>query len=75
MEESRQGLQEILEDIENFRSKEAAAKVEQLLSKHLEKSVNQCLKDVRNKLKMYDDDTAEELLRAFLGAGSPEAIE
>ena len=26
----------------------------------------ECLKDVRNRLKIYDDDTAEDLLRAFL---------
>ena len=33
---------------------------------NIEKSVYECLKDVRNRLKMYDNDTAEELLHAFL---------
>ena len=37
-----------------------------LLSENIEKSVYECLKDVRNRLKIYDDDTAEGLLRAFL---------
>lgn len=37
-----------------------------LLSENIEKSVYECLKDVRNRLKMYDDDTAEGLLHAFL---------
>ena len=65
--ETRKRMQEILNDVENFRPKDAAAKVETLLSENIEKSVNECLKDVRNRLKMYDDDTAEDLLRAFLG--------
>ena len=65
-EETHERMREILDDVENFRSKDAAAKVEKLLSENIEKSVNECLKDVRNRLKMYDDDTAEDLLRAFL---------
>ena len=59
-------VRRILNDVENFRSKDAAAKVEALLSENIEKSVYECLKDVRNRLKIYDDDTAEDLLRAFL---------
>ena len=66
-DETRKRMEEILNDVENFRSKDAAAKVEALLSENIEKSVNQCLKDVRNRLKMYDDDTAENILRSFLG--------
>ncbi len=65
-QEAYERMREILDDVENFRSKDAAAKVEKLLSENIEKSVNECLKDVRNRLKMYDDDTAEDLLRAFL---------
>ncbi len=65
-EEARARLAEILDDIENFRSKPAAAKVDALLSENIEKSVKDCLKEVRNRLKMYDDDAAEDLLRQFL---------
>lgn len=65
-EETRRRMEEILDDIENFLSKPAARKVEELLSENIEKSAKDCLKDVRNRLKMYDDDTAEELLRVFL---------
>ena len=73
-EETCRRLTEILEDIENFRSKPAAQKADELLSENIEKSAKDCLKDVRNSLKMYDDDTAEDLLRAFLGnTGNSEA--
>ena len=65
-EETCRRLTEILEDIENFRSKPAAQKADELLSENIEKSAKDCLKDVRNRLKMYDDDTAEDLLRTFL---------
>ncbi len=72
----RERLQEILSDVENFRRKDAAAKTEALLSENIEKSVRECLKETRNRLKMYEDDAAEDILRAFLGtaAGDPTAI-
>lgn len=66
MEETLRRMEEILSDIENFCSKPAAAKVEALLSENIEKSAKDCLKDIQNRLKMYDDDAAEDLLRAFL---------
>ena len=66
LEETYRRMAEILDDIENFRSKPAAQKTEELLSENIEKSAKDCLKDIRNRLKMYDDDTAEDLLRAFL---------
>ena len=62
----RQRMQEILDDVENFRSKPAAEKVDILLTEKFKKSARDCLKDVRNKLKMYDDESAEDLLRAYL---------
>ena len=65
-QETYRRMAEILDDIENFRSKPAAQKTEELLSENIEKSAKDCLKDVRNRLKMYDDDTAEDLLRTFL---------
>ena len=65
-EETYQRMAEILDDIENFRPKPAAEKTEQLLSENIEKSAKDCLKDVRNRLKMYNDDAAEDLLREFL---------
>ena len=76
-DETYRRMAEILEDIENFRSKPAAEKTEALLSENIEKSVKDCLKDVRNRLKMYDDDTAEDLLREFLknvGSAESEAL-
>ena len=72
-EETRQRMEEILDDIENFRSKPAAEKTEQLLSENIEKSAKDCLKDVRNRLKMYNDDAAEDLLRAFLEKDQAES--
>ena len=59
-------MEEILSDIENFESKPAAQKVEALLAENIEKSALDCLKDIKNRLKMYDDDAAEDRLRAFL---------
>ena len=76
-EETYRRMSDILTDIENFRSKPAAQKTEELLSENIEKSAKDCLKDVRNRLKMYDDDTAEDLLRAFLehvGQADSQAI-
>lgn len=64
--ETRARMKEILEDIENFKPKPAAQKVEALLEENIEKSASDCLKDVRNRLKMYDDDAAENLLRIYL---------
>ena len=73
-EELYQRMSDILSDIENFRSKPAAQKTEELLSENIEKSAKDCLKDVRNRLKMYDDDAAEDLLRMFLeSAGQTES--
>lgn len=74
-EETFARMAEILDDIENFRSKPAAQKTEELLSENIEKSAKDCLKDVRNRLKMYDDDTAEDLLRAFLAQTGQDASE
>ena len=77
VEETYRRMSEILDDIENFRSKPAAQKTEELLSENIEKSVKDCLKDVRNRLKMYDDDAAEDLLKDFLknaGCSGSEAI-
>ncbi len=65
-EETRARMEEILSDIENFESKPAAQKVEALLAENIEKSALDCLKDIKNRLKMYDDDAAEDRLRAFL---------
>ena len=66
-EELYRRMAEILDDIENFKSKPAAQKTEELLSENIEKSAKDFLKEVRNRLKMYDDDAAEDLLRDFLG--------
>ncbi len=65
-EETHRRMAEILSDIENFRPKPAAEKVKDLLSENVEKTAKDCLKDVQNRLKMYRDEDAEDLLRAFL---------
>lgn len=71
--ETHRRMQEILSDVENFRPKDAAAKTEALLSENIEKSARECLKETRNRLKMYEDDAAEDILRAFLGAAAGDA--
>ncbi|MDD6038157.1 MAG: ATP-binding protein [bacterium] len=65
-EEVRNRMAEILDDVENFRSKSAAEKTEALLAEQIGKNAADCLKDVKNKLKMYDDDAVEDILHAFL---------
>lgn len=72
-EETQVRMEEILSDIENFESKAAAGKVQALLAENIEKSALDCLKDVKNRLKMYDDDAAEDLLRTYLSTHAAKA--
>ncbi len=55
-----------LEALENFRSKESARIVEELLKYQLDYDTVAKLKEIRKQLKMYEDDAAEELLRQLV---------
>lgn len=56
-----------LDSVENFRSKECARRVEELLKYHLDQGVEARLREVQEQLKMYEDDAVESLLRELLG--------
>ncbi|MCM1540063.1 MAG: ATP-binding protein [Blautia sp.] len=55
-----------LDSVENFRSKECAHRVEELLKYDLDQGVEARLKEVQEQLQMYEDDAVESLLRELL---------
>lgn len=57
---------EALDKLENFRSKESARIVNDLLGYQLEYDTEIELKEIKEQLRMYEDDTAEQLLRKLL---------
>ena len=57
---------EALDSVENFRSKECAHKVEELLKYELDPIIEVKLREVSDQLKMYEDDEAERLLHELL---------
>lgn len=57
---------EALKQLERFRSRECAGMIEELLKYNLEQDIRERLTEISEQLKMYEDDTAEELLRNFL---------
>lgn len=59
-------IREALDLLENFHSKECATKVEGLLKYQLDYVTDSRLKEIREQLKMYEDDKAEELLRSLI---------
>ena len=59
-------IKEALAALEHFKSKECKEKVEWLLDHELTDSLRQTLVDVQNKLQLYEDDDAEELLRSLI---------
>ncbi len=69
--ELSRGIRDALELLEDFHSRECAGKVEELLGYCLEPEIEAGLKKVREQLKLYEDDAAEELLRQ-LAAGFQE---
>lgn len=56
----------ILDELENFRIKEALAKIKELSKFDLPDVVSKVLDEVTEKLKEYDDDEAEKLLQGLL---------
>ncbi len=55
-----------LEELENFHSKESARIIEALLKYGLEEDMQERLREIQEQLKLYEDDTAEELLRQLM---------
>lgn len=61
------GVKEALGSLEDFRSKECAQKVEELLRHQSEPEIQACLKETWELLRLYEDDAAEEKLRELIG--------
>ena len=59
-------LNDVLADIDNFKSKDAMSKLDVLLSFNLEEKIEDSVSEIKDKLKMYDDDSAEDILKQML---------
>lgn len=59
-------VESALKNMEDFKPKEAANKIDQLLHCRLDDEVQASLKEIRTKLKLYDDDAAEDMLHELL---------
>lgn len=60
--ELREETAAALEELKHFRSRECAERVEKLLLHELPKDAEEKLLQIREQLKLYEDDNAEELL-------------
>ncbi len=61
-----QSISEILKLSEDFKSKQAAKKLEELLAYEMPRELRQELKEIQKRYKMYDDDSAEDKLHELL---------
>ncbi len=67
IEELREQTAQALENLRHFQSRQCAEKVEMLLQHELPENVCERLLQIREQLKLYEDDNAEELLGQLLG--------
>ncbi len=61
-----QEIQTALNDLENFMSKDCAHKIEALLEYQLSTQTAASLEKIRELLKLYEDDAAEQMLRELI---------
>lgn len=61
-----QEIQNALSSLENFQSKDCAHAIEALLEYRLETAVETELEKIREQLKLYEDDAAEQMLRELI---------
>ena len=66
LQELKERVGAALNELENFRSKECAGMVEDILRHALPRDAADSLKEIQGQLKLYEDDDAEELLRQLL---------
>ncbi len=55
-----------LSSLENFKAKDCAHKIEELLEYRLEADTEEALLKIQEQLKLYEDDTAEQMLRELI---------
>ncbi len=61
-----QEIQNALSSLENFQSKDCAHAIEALLEYRLDTAVETELEKIREQLKLYEDDAAEQMLRELI---------
>lgn len=65
-EELRRSIRSALQSLEDFRSRECAAAIDDLLKCRLDGGTEAGLREIREQLRMYEDDNAEQLLRQLI---------
>lgn len=66
--ELREQVGRALEELEDFRSRECAAIVEEILRHELPRDCLDSLREIQGQLKLYEDDNAEMLLTQLLSS-------
>jgi len=59
-------INEALNSLDNFRAKDCAHKIEEILQYQLNPEIESKLIEVQNQLKLYEDEAAEQMLRELL---------
>lgn len=61
-----QEIESALASLEDFQAKECAHKIEEILECRLEPETEKVLENVKEQLKLYEDDAAEQMLRELI---------
>ena len=56
-----------MESLEDFRAKDCARKLDEMMEYRLEADVETALGEIRGLLKLYEDDAAEQMLHELIG--------
>lgn len=68
-----QKIETALNNLENFQSKDCANEIEEILEYHLAADTEAALDKIREQLKLYEDDAAEQMLRELIEQIQKEA--
>lgn len=60
------GISEALDSLENFRAKDCAQKIEELMQYRLDPDIERKLTEIQGQLKLYEDEVAEHMLQEML---------
>lgn len=61
-----QDMRSALSSLEDFQAKECARKIEEMLEYQLETDTETTLEKIKEQLKLYEDDAAEQMLRTLI---------
>ena len=65
-EDLLRAMQTALSNLEDFQSKECSRKIEEILEYRIEEDVEKELEKIREQLKLYEDDAAEQMLQDLI---------